>query len=492
MSGQASRSGRPGAQVRRRRSRVKAVLLGGVLLGLAGLAGTAAVIEHLGIAPRLLAPYIEKRSSGHNPAIVAAGGFAGRTLTALDRAAAAAPLDLAALKLGAQARPAGAGSAAGIVVMTPAELLAALGKAEPGDVITLAPGTYRFNGNSLDANRPGRADAPIVVRAPEPGSVKLEFGLVEGFRVRAPYWRFENLTIQGVCSNHSDCEHAFHVVGAAKHFASVNNTIIDFNAHFKINGADGVFPDNGLIESNTLSNTRARATANPVVPIDLVAANGWTIRSNVIKDFVKLEGNGVSYGGFVKGGGSANVFERNLIWCEDRLRGMPGQRVGLSLGGGGTGRDFCRDRACITEQQSSIIRSNLIASCSDVGIYLNSAADSRIEDNTLVDTTGIDVRFPTSSARLDGNLVDGPIRSRNGGLVHLGDNETAALWPSYVGHHKVRGLFTAPQDGDFSWSGSAPQRQGMRKGLDLCGGAQVRAYGAFNDFAACRQVPARF
>jgi parallel beta-helix repeat protein len=173
------------------------------------------------------------------------------------------------------------------------------------------------------------------------------------------------------------------------------------------------------------------------------------------------------------------------------VRGVPGQRVGLSLGGGGTGAEYCRDRKCVTEQQGSSIRSNLIAACSDVGIYLNSAADSRIEDNTLVDTVGIDVRFVTSSARLDGNLVDGPIRSRNGGVLHLGDNETASLWPSYLGYHQVRAMFRAPEQGDFSWRGKAPQRQGLRKGRDLCTGAPVRAYGAFDDFASCLSTAAR-
>jgi hypothetical protein len=270
----------------------------------------------------------------------------------------------------------------------------------------------------------------------------------------------------------------------------VNNTIVDFNAHFKINGANGDFPDHGLIESNTLSNVHARRTGNPVVPIDLVAASHWTVRANVIKDFVKLDGNGVSYGAFAKGGGSANLFERNLVWCEDKLRGQPGQRVGLSLGGGATGAEWCRDRKCITEQQGGILRANLIAACSDVGIYLNSAADSRVEDNTLVDTSGIDVRFANSSARLDGNLVDGPIRSRNGGLIHPGDNQTAQLWQSYLGYHPVRTLFRAPLEADFAWTDMAPQRAGRRKGLDLCGGAiGGTAYGAFDDFAGCRRTP---
>ena len=471
---------------------VRRLLAAGAVLALAGGIGATFAVDHLGLAPRALAPYIEKRSSGHNPTIVGLGRFASTTLTRLDRGAPVPALGAGsgqgpAPALGVQARPAGADRPAGRLVGTPDEVRAAIGAAQAGEVITLLPGTYRFSGNAIDANRPGREDAPIVVRAAQPGSVTVEFELVEGFRVSAPWWRFENLEIHGVCGSDSDCEHAFHVVGAARHFAAVNNAIADFNAHFKINGNDdGTYPDDGLIESNTLYNTHARRTPNPVVPIDLVAASRWTIRANVIKDFVKLEGNQVSYGGFAKGGGGANVFERNLVWCEDKLRAQPGQRLGLSLGGGGTGAQWCRDRKCITEQQGGVIRANLIAACSDAGIYLNSAADSRVEDNTLVDMTGIDVRFATSSARLDGNLVDGPIRSRDGGLLHLGDNRTAAVWQSYLGWHPVRGLFRAPLDGDFAWRGDAPQRPGGRTGIDLCGAAKGSAYGAFDDINACR------
>jgi len=476
-------TGKPSAK----RSRTgRRLLLGAAALAVAGLVGAAVVIEHLGVAPRALAPYVEKRSSGHNPTIVGLGQFASRTLLELDRGAPALPPPELALVLGAQAHPAGGQRPGSVLVGTPDELRAAIGKAEAGDVITLLPGTYRFSGRAIDADRPGRPDDPIVVRAAQPGSVQVEFDQQEGFRVSAPWWRFENLAIRGVCGDDTYCEHAFHVVGAGRHFAAVNNKIADFNAHFKINGAGENFPDDGLIESNTLYNTHARRTGNPVVPIDLVAASRWQIRTNVIKDFVKLDGNQVSYGAFAKGAGSANVFERNLVWCEDKLRGQPGQRVGLSLGGGGTGYEYCRDRRCISEQQGGILRANLIAACSDVGIYLNSASDSRVIDNTLVDTTGVDVRFATSSAQLDGNLVDGPIRSRNGGLLHLGDNRTTPLWQSYVGYHPVRSLFRAPLEGDFGWRGAEPQRAQGRQGQDLCGAGQGTAYGAFDDFAACR------
>jgi parallel beta-helix repeat protein len=459
-------------------------LAGGALLALALLVGAGVALEQIGIAPRALSPYIAKRTSGHNPFITGAGDYVSKALMDLDRGA--PPVVPASLLLTAGAQPQPAGRVMpGILASTPDEVRAAVARAQPGDVIVLAPGTYRFAGRAVDANRAGEPAAPIIVRAERPGSVHVEFDQDEGFRVSAPYWRFEDLEIRGVCSEDAYCEHAFHVVGAASHFSAVNNTIIDFNAHFKINGQDGHFPDDGLIASNTLTNTRARDTSNPVTPIDLVAANGWTIRANLIEDFAKTEGNGVSFGGFAKGAGSANVFERNVVWCEHKLHGQGGQRVGLSLGGGGTGAPYCRDSKCISEQHGSTIRGNLIASCSDVGIYLNSASDSRVEDNTIIDTVGIDVRFPTSSAQLDGNLVDGAIRSRNGGLMHLGENRTTLLWMAYLGVHPVRALFAAPLDGDFAWRGDAPARAAARKGPGLCGGAAIHALGAFDDFSGC-------
>lgn len=471
-----------------------------VALALLAAGGVAAAIalDTAGVAPRQLAPYIEKRTSGHNAAIVAAGRFTAGTLQRLDRGAehameALGLPELSGLALGAQARPAGDGSRTGTVVASADALRAALARATQGEVITIAPGTYRFSGTSgLNADRPGAPGAPIVVRAALPGSVQLEFDMVEGFRVSAPHWHFENLAIRGVCRADSDCEHAFHVYGAATHFVARNNTITDFNAHFKINALHGRFPDGGLIESNTLDATRPRATANPVTPIDLVVASGWTIRANVISDFIKAGDNGVSHGAFAKGGGSGNLFERNLVWCERRLRGQPGQRVGLSFGGGGTGKSLCRDGRCITEQDGGIMRANLVLGCSDAGIYLNSAANTRVEDNTLIDTTGIDVRFPTSSARLDGNLVDGPIRSRDGGLVREGDNRTSSVWQAFAGLHPVRSLFAAPGAGDLRWRGEPPLRARGRDPaaadhVDLCGGRRLQppAYGAFDSFAGC-------
>jgi parallel beta-helix repeat protein len=457
-----------------------------------GAAALLYALQERGIAPRMLGPYVERRSSGHNPLIEHVGRWTAAALTSQDRDP-ASPQPLPATRIGAQ--PTLRASAAGTVVLVASsdEARAAIARAQPGESITFLPGTYRFDGRSIRVTQAGTAAAPIAVRAAIAGTVLLEFAIEEGFSVSAPYWRFENLAIRGACKAHTDCEHAFHVAGAAHHFSAINNTITDFNAHFKINGIDGRFPDFGTIEHNTLSNASARQTANPVTPIDLVAASDWTIRANLISDFVKADGDRVSYGAFAKGGGSRNRFVGNIVTCEGLLAPQPGQRVGISLGGGATGPQYCRDQRCITEQNASTIESNLIASCSDVGIYLNSAADSRIVHNTLLDTAGIDVRFPTSSAQLAGNLVDGAIRSRNGGLLRLGDNlDTATAW-LYLDWHPQRALFKAPAQLDLRWAAAPPRRAaGTPAASDLCGAArpEAPAYGAFEDFQACFSQPA--
>jgi hypothetical protein len=460
----------------------------GVVLA-AGIGGTVLyMLNDAGITPRSLGPYIQRRSEGHNPAIETIGRGVAHWLVGADRGQAPATAESWHGRVGMQnAATAGRSSAAAqeVLVSDSAGLLRAIAAAMPGQAITLLPGRYRIE-QRVDVVRPGSADAPIVVRAGAPGSVHLDMVPNEGFRVAAPYWRFENLVLQ--CNSNNHCEHAFHVVGDAHHFAAVNNLLLDFDAHFKINGEQGRYPDHGLIESNTLRNNGIRVTVSPVTPVDLVAASHWVIRRNLISDFIKGDGDRISYGAFAKGAGGDNLLEQNVVLCEDRLRGAPGQRIGLSLGGGATGKPYCRDRRCITEQEGSTLRANLIASCSDDGIYLNEAARSKVMHNTLVDTGGIAVRFPTSSAELDGNLIDGIIRSRDGGILHLGDNLTTSAARLYTGSHPQRELFRDPLAFDFRWREPAGRRKLQGEPVpDLCGKPRPDAprYGAFDDFAEC-------
>lgn len=468
------------------------LIVGSILIvGFTVTIATFFVLEEMGVPPRSLGPYLERRASGHNTFIVGIGEWLNRILTMLDRGK-RPTLATYRLRIGAQgtdATPAIGMDGTAVRVNSPEEAAKAIANARPGDVITFLPGIYRFRGRSIDVHQAGSAANRIAVRAQRVDSVFLEFDMSEGFAVSAPYWTFENLNIRGVCGDHSYCEHAFHVVGKGTHFIARNNRIEDFNAHFKINGTSENFPDHGLIERNTLSNRTARQTANPVTLIDLVAASDWAIRGNFISDFAKVQGDRISYGAFAKGGGSHNRFEQNVVLCEHALRGEPGQRVGVSLGGGGTGKSFCRDKRCITEQDNSVIQGNLIAFCSDDGIYINRSATSKVLHNTLIDTGGIVVRFAESSADVKGNLVDGPIRGRDGGEIRADENGSTALTRLYLGSHPIRKLYVNPNMLDFRWKVAPPSRRQDADVAtpDLCGEnppARV-SYGAFEDFSAC-------
>jgi parallel beta-helix repeat protein len=463
-----------------------------VLVGFVVVAGVlAALVDRARIPPRELGPYLEHRASGHRAAIVKVVREFDHALLAVDRGEPAAHHPMPVPVLAATPAP---GPLRIVTVTSADDARRAIADAHAGDAITFAPGTYRFEGRSIAVQRAGTADAPIVVRADVPGSVVLEFDILEGFHVMAPYWTFENLVIRGVCRDHSDCEHAFHVVGNGSHFVARHNEIVDFNAHFKVNRSRDAFPDDGRIEGNVLTNTTARDTPNPVTPIDLVAASRWSIVGNRISDFVKVQRTGPSYGAFVKGGGSDNRIERNVVVCEDRLRGMPGDRVGLSLGDGGTAPAVCRDGRCITEQERSVIASNLVASCSDDGIYIFRSAMSVVRDNTLLDTAGIMARGGESSVDVDGNLVDGVIRAVDGATLHGGDNITTSAASLYVGSHPVRRLFVDAEALDLRWRDAPPRRQRPATvPADLCGvtGVSRPAYGAFEDVAECARSAAR-
>ena len=471
--------------------RMRALLGAALVLAAAGAGAGLAFLQSEGVTPRALAPYILKRTSGHNDLIEGAGRFTSATLLSVDRGAGAryAP---PALTLGAQPEPTPATPGRERLVTTAEQAWRAIADAAPGDVITLLPGDYALRA-TVYTRAAGSAAAPIVVRAARPGSVRIAVEVGEAFAVNAPYWRFENLTLRGACRYDDACDHAFHVVGKAHHFVARNNTIQDFNAHFKINGEGHAFPDHGLIEANTLGNAAARNTAHPVTPIDLVAGSDWIVRANLIHDFVKAGGDRISYGAFAKGGAERTVFERNVVLCEAALGGHPGQRIGLSFGGGGTGKPYCRDGRCITEHDAGTMRSNLIAGCSDVGIYLNSAANTRLTDNTVLDTAGVQVRFATSGATLDGNLVDGPLRADEGGILRAGDNLSTDIAWLYLGWHPQRALFADPARLDLRWrDGEQSRRAAQAAGSDLCGVARAGrpVYGAFEDFAAClRHAP---
>ena len=320
---------------------------------------------------------------------------------------------------------------AGVVpVANTAQLIAAIDAAQPGDEITLAPGTYTVTQN-LNCDVTGTPELPIKVRSAALGDSLIRFDALEGFKVSATHWVFENLDIVGVCAVDSDCEHAFHVFGNADFLRIRDCRVRDFNAQVKSNITGGLFPDDVVIERCELSDTHSRNTSNPVTKIDVVGGRRWRVRANLIHDGEKGAGNQISYSAFLKGNSRDGLFERNLVVCELDTSG--GIRLGLSLGGGGSSPDpICEDGTCTPEHQHGVMRNNVVAHCpADVGIYLNEAFDTRIEHNTLITNTGIDVRFPASTATIRNNLVSGSIRDRDGGTATLVANLTGLTLGTY-------------------------------------------------------------
>lgn len=346
---------------------------------------------------------------------------------------------------------ASAGAGRVVAVSDEAGFVAAVKAAEPGDDIVLSAGNYAFK--RIRFSRSGALARPITVRAKKRGSVRIKARGVVLFDVRGANWVFENLDIRGHCVPQKKCEHAFQLNGDADNVVIRNNRMRDFNASIKSGGgvvemANGEkvrkFPDNVVIEGNAIYNTRPRRTSAPVTLIDVVGGRNWVVRRNLIADFEKAGGNKISYAMFLKGNSHNGVIEQNLVVCEWRHTG--GIRLGLSLGGGGTGKKFCKNQDCRVEHTNGILRNNIVLNCPrDVAVYLNKAKGSKIYNNTFLNTGGgVDVMYKGSSADTRNNIISGSVRDRRGG-VH-----TASRNLNMRDVSRVEPIFRDPGKADFS------------------------------------------
>ena len=337
-------------------------------------------------------------------------------------------------------------SAAVVNVSDAIGLRNAIDAAAPGDVITLAPGTYDFS-SRLFCDVAGTALEPIVVRAENPGDalLRLDSPFVL-FQVSEPHWRFEHLEIEGICAQDADCEHAIQLIGDADFTEIRAGTIRDFNIPIKSNGSGGAYPDDVLIESMELRSSSARATASPVAMVDALGGRRWILRDNVLADFGKSGGNTLSYAAILRGNSRDGLIERNLVICEDAH--TEGVRLGLSLGGGGSAPDvICEEGTCTPEHQNGVIRNNLILDCpDDAGIYLNEADGAGVYNNTHIGSTtsGIVARFAASDVTIRNNLTSGPIVALDTATITQGTNLASVPLSSFSS------WFTDPDALDFS------------------------------------------
>ena len=151
----------------------------------------------------------------------------------------------------------------------------------------------------------------------------------------------------------------------------------------------------------------------------------------------------------MKANGQNGVFENNAVICHMNVDDAGGIRLGLSFGGGGTGKKYCRKQDCETEHTGGTIRNNVIMNCpKDVGIYLNRSKGTQIINNGIYNTTGVDVRFQSSSAYLANNIISGRIRERNGGQSKAENN--LILNDTMFGGSDIRKLFADATNANFN------------------------------------------
>lgn len=268
---------------------IRALVILGFISGVAAAAaGLVWFINDAERTPREWAPYLDRRADRHRAIIVDSTAMVTnypRAADRLERPAKAAPPP----GTGAAVERSGAPRGRIRPVLNQADLRAAINNAEPGDVIQLMAGRHAFVDWQISANRPGTAAAPITVRVARIDDVTIEANQTVVFKLFAPHWRFENLVIRGTCAEDRYCEHAFHVTADARFTTIRNNRLEDWNAAIKINGEGAKFPDDGLLEGNTMTMSRPRDTQAPVTPVDLVAASNWRVSQNFIADFARTD-----------------------------------------------------------------------------------------------------------------------------------------------------------------------------------------------------------
>lgn len=169
-----------------------------------------------------------------------------------------------------------------------------------------------------------------------------------------------------------------------------------------------------LIEHNDIS---FREPTDHVVAegIDAIGVKGWIIRNNTIHGIRHASGRTVAWGIVMKGNSQDTLIEQNLLYDND---------VAIAIGGTSAARYF-RDQDGQYEHRRAIVRNNVSVGSRDVAVYIESGNDTRIYNNTFIQTTAgggsssIDVRYTASTADIRNNLLDKPIRNREGG-IHTG------------------------------------------------------------------------
>jgi hypothetical protein len=365
-----------------------------------------------------------------------------------------------------------------------------------GRIITLAPKTYHQtktidisdkNNITIQGATQNFNDTAIAGPGINNRSLDINFHVIE-----SSYVTFRNLTIE------DSYYHAIQVKEGsayfhADHVKTWDNGESGFKvtdpARYDLGQSDA---DYGLIENCLIGNTTT-GMRNEVEGIDIIAAKGWVIRGNtfthikkplhrVIERFLKADDR-MAYAVFAKGNAIGTVIEGNII---------KNSAIGMSFGGGGTGRQWFRNNDATYEHRGGIMRNNVIYNMVDAGIYMNKAYDFQVYNNTLAnvgqDGAGaIALRStPPSSGTIRNNLIymsgAAPVEKHDGRTVIMSNNKTVT----------TSAIFVDPANGNYHLKSTAkvaidqgyPLPNAVRFDID----GQARPQGAGWDIGADEYV----
>lgn len=326
-----------------------------------------------------------------------------------------------------------------INVNSSSAILSAIANAQPGQVITIAPGTYSFPSN-ISVSRSGTVTNKIFLRAAQRGTVTLNTTSLEGFAVRGSNWVFENLKVQGTCSATStNCEHAVHIVGNADDVIFRYNEFINYSSHFKLNAtvdSAGVqyFPDRLWIIKNKLYNTVQNQANVPHNPLNIDGGDNHIIRGNIIADFSAGLSTKAASGIYPKSGTRYATVEQNLIICKRYISNTRTVR-GIYMGDGTMSSAWPRARPAniYGESVQNTFRNNITLNCtgdgSSAGIFVGDDSGSKIYHNTSVNSKSMFIGAKMYTTTTNRQILTTLIRRNvlNNGITFWGDASTRPI-----------------------------------------------------------------
>jgi hypothetical protein len=340
-----------------------------------------------------------------------------------------------------------------IYVSTADEVIDALGQANPGDIIRVAPGVYDFF-DAIHLDSAGLPAQPIQLIGN--GDVEFRINGSLGFSIAGQDYVVAGIWLR--CQG-SQCTGArgFSIWGSARRVTIRGCRTTDFSQHIKgwITNDTLDAPEDITIAGNEGYNTATYNGSSNV--FNLNGGARWRVVGNYVHDY----GNaGINYGIFFKGATTQSVIERNLVaGSYDRAAGS-GVVVGISFGGGRMGTKWCAagnvgSGGCICEDYDGIARNNVVINTSDTALHVNSACGSKFMNNIVYKSaTMLQIQSfeGVGDIEVRNNVFDGELPGHNN-LV-ASDNITNADFAAL--YNNVDALDLAAGVGAEALAASAP------------------------------------